>query len=353
MLQRVSIQNFKSLKDVTLDLQKVNLLIGPNNSGKTNFLKALESFQLIANNRWINNDSTFFNKQTDIKATIELDFDNSRAKDPYQKIIRWYSSMSLYNTNERSGWYINPENPSIQYNPFPLHSGFVEKELGQLMIYSLDPSKIKNASAIQQTKFVNPDCSDLSSFIFNLKENYWPLFQQLQEDFTKCIPEFKRIGVPADPTDGSKLNLKFFDFNETGYWSNEVSEGVLYFIGLLSILNQPNAPKLLILEEPEKGIHPRRIQDVINFIFRLVDDKDVQVIMTTHSPIVVDEFRDLPESVFIFDKDEKGATHVKNLQKDIIEPESELSKQHNIDPPQYLNGLGEAWKVGFLGGVPR
>lgn len=41
MLKRVSIQNFKSLKDVTLDLQKVNLLIGPNNSGKTNFLKAL------------------------------------------------------------------------------------------------------------------------------------------------------------------------------------------------------------------------------------------------------------------------------------------------------------------------
>ncbi|AQG81790.1 hypothetical protein AWR27_22275 [Spirosoma montaniterrae] len=44
MLKRVSIQNFKSLKDVTLDLQKVNLLIGPNNSGKTNLLKALAYF---------------------------------------------------------------------------------------------------------------------------------------------------------------------------------------------------------------------------------------------------------------------------------------------------------------------
>ena len=46
MLKRVSIQNFKSLKDVTLDLQKVNLLIGPNNSGKTNFLKALEGHSI-------------------------------------------------------------------------------------------------------------------------------------------------------------------------------------------------------------------------------------------------------------------------------------------------------------------
>src|SRR5215210_4576350 len=42
MLQQIRIQNFKSLKDVTLDLQQVNLLIGPNNSGKSNLLKALE-----------------------------------------------------------------------------------------------------------------------------------------------------------------------------------------------------------------------------------------------------------------------------------------------------------------------
>ena len=47
MLQKVSIQNFKSLKDVTLELQKVNLLIGPNNSGKSNFLKALERVKCL------------------------------------------------------------------------------------------------------------------------------------------------------------------------------------------------------------------------------------------------------------------------------------------------------------------
>ena len=53
MLKRVSIQNFKSLKDVTLDLQKINLLIGPNNSGKTNFLKALELLQLMTSRKKI------------------------------------------------------------------------------------------------------------------------------------------------------------------------------------------------------------------------------------------------------------------------------------------------------------
>ena len=56
MLQRVRIQNFKSLKDVTLDLQKVNLFIGPNNSGKSNFLKGLELFKNIEKN-FIDNEN--------------------------------------------------------------------------------------------------------------------------------------------------------------------------------------------------------------------------------------------------------------------------------------------------------
>ena len=51
MLQKIRIQNFRSLKDVTVDLQHVNLLIGPNNSGKSNFLKALEFFLSLINNK--------------------------------------------------------------------------------------------------------------------------------------------------------------------------------------------------------------------------------------------------------------------------------------------------------------
>ena len=51
----------------------------------------------------------------------------------------------------------------------------------------------------------------------------------------------------------------------------------------------------------------------MNFIRRLVAEKDIQVIMTTHSPLLLDEFAESPESVFVFDKDEEGATFVENL----------------------------------------
>jgi predicted ATPase len=190
------------------------------------------------------------------------------------------------------------------------------------------------------------------------------VFTQIEIDLHHCISEFDEIKLDDAPYVAEEQKRKFKEnsFKRLGlgsstknisFWADELSEGTLYFLALLSIVNQPNPPKLLLLEEPERGIHPRRIFEVIQFIFRLAEEKDVQVIMTTHSPIVVDMFKDMPESVFIFDKDEEGATHVKNLQRDVIEPETVKSNELGIEPPHYTDSLGDAWTVGFLGGVPK
>ncbi len=134
--------------------------------------------------------------------------------------------------------------------------------------------------------------------------------------------------------------------------ADEVSEGTLYFMALLAIIHQPSPPKLLMIEEPEKGIHPRRLHEVMSFIFDLADKKDIQIIMTSHSPQVVNEFEDFPESVFVFDN-ENGETGVRNLLKDIIEPSDKKSEETNLPKINYTKTLGEHWIYGFLGGVPK
>jgi predicted ATPase len=117
-------------------------------------------------------------------------------------------------------------------------------------------------------------------------------------------------------------------------------------------VHQPNPPKVLLLEEPEKGIHPRRIREVMNFIFQLAEQKDIQVILTSHSEHVLEDFATTPEAVFIFDKDEEGATFVKNLKKDIIEPSHKKSKKEGIEPIDFTSNIGENWFMGLMGGVP-
>ena len=380
MLKRVSIQNFKSLKDVTLDLQKVNLLIGPNNSGKTNFLKALEvANNLNKNVYYVGRDVCYLKHNTN-SPTFYYVFDDT---------LPWavsgdYNHYRIAENDENKDYPVDDitlkvgqgsnrelielpddfkENPVSYNKDVFLHN--LQYNLINVRIYKPDPNKLTKPGPVGTgEEILNADCSNLVGFLDLMLGKYRrPVFNRTEKDISTCIPEFDEINLEdATPTTDLKKIYGDKSFKRIGltnskqgvtYWADELSEGTLYFLALLCIINQPNPPKILLLEEPEKGIHPRRIFEVIQFILRLVEEKDVQVIMTTHSPIVVDMFKDMPESVFIFDKDEEGATHVKNLQRDVIEPETAKSKELGVEPPHYTDSLGDAWTVGFLGGVPK
>ena len=205
--------------------------------------------------------------------------------------------------------------------------------------------------------------ANIIAFLDILRDKYRDNFEAIEQDLQKCIPEFSRIQLEnvAATEDlekyfGDKTFKRLGLYNpqqKITYWADELSEGTLYFLALLCIIHQPNPPKLLLLEEPEKGIHPRRIKEVVDFIFNLAQEKDIQVIMTTHHPYVVNEFQDIPEAVFIFDKDEEGATQIKNLQTDIIEPSDKANDAQGLPHIKFTQDLAEHWVLGFMGGVPK
>ncbi|MBD2754550.1 AAA family ATPase [Spirosoma validum] len=379
MLKRVSIQNFKSLKDITLDLQKVNLLIGPNNSGKTNFLKALEfcydahgleeiemkigdedeaeeTGMFIIENYTIvekyNYLKTVFKRNGQSEVSFQLLFD-----DNVKAYIEWSAEKSriVRNVDGSNGKFFNAKE-SIQA---------LKNDLGKITIYKPDSNKLTQPGLVGTgEEVVNADCSNLVGFLDLMLGKYRrTVFNRTENDLSTCIPEFDEINLEdASPTDELKKLHGDKSFKRIGlsnskqditYWADELSEGTLYFLALLCIINQPNPPKLLLLEEPEKGIHPRRIREVMDFIFRLAEEKDIQIILTTHNENVLNEFTSMPEAVFVFSKDEEGSTHVKNLQKDIIEPSHQRSRETGTKEIDFTSNLGENWMYGLLGGVPE
>ena len=388
MLQKVSIQNFKSLKDVTLELQKVNLLIGPNNSGKSNFLKALEfikclSLKEIENNylKTISKKSDFFgkiqinkmsfgciltneDKEYNMLVGIEDGKYESYNVDRYETL----SGIHLSDVETQMFWLVDYVNNiprrSMTMDGIPiqyLFKGF----FNNVSIYKPDPNKLqKSFPIIPNQSLVNSDTSNLIAFFDTLRDEYPENFKSIENDLNKCIPEliglrFENVEVTKEDDlfkiygDKTFKRLGLYDnVNNITYWADELSEGTLYFLALLCIVHQPNPPRLLLLEEPEKGIHPRRIHEVMKFIFQLAEDKDIQVIMTSHNEHVLEEFRLIPEAVFIFDKDDEGATFVKNLQKDVIEPDTEKAIELGIEPIDYTDRIGENWFMGLMGGVP-
>ncbi len=375
MLKRVSIQNFKSLKDVTLDLQKVNLLIGPNNSGKTNFLKALEfcysahaskeieieleddedglnklMVKIHNVNETYNHSIIAFKKDHNSEVYFYLSFDDNSLTQ-----LEWSSNSSRILTQE-SGGKLSDNEEAVKR---------LKNNLGEIIIYKPDPNKLILSGPVGTgVEMVNADASNLIGFIDRMLGNKYrkSVFGRIETDLQTCIPEFDEINLD-DVTATEELRKQFGDksFKRIGltnseqgitYWADELSEGTLYFLALLCIINQPNPPKLLLLEEPEKGIHPRRIREVMDFMFRLAEEKGIQIILTTHNEHVLDDFATRPESVFVFDKDDEGATYVRNLQKDIIEPINQRNEELGLDPIDLTSNLSENWLYGLLGGVP-
>jgi len=357
MLQRVSIQNFKSLKDVTLDLQKVNLLIGPNNSGKTNFLKAITAFGIGSKI-----DSKYFrNGSTELKFEIKYKFedDSKFIKDLPSSVLLYKKKFTREITNQNNLvteifphelFFIDKNGLQSEFNnETPFLKEFYQYFQGP--IYTPNPLEIIKPTIINDDENVNSDSSNIISFLFNLSQNYQKSYESLQNEFAKCVGDLVRIGIPG--IGGSKHKIRLFDNLENGFWSDDVSEGVLYFLAILSIVHQPNPPKLLLLEEPERGIHPRRIGEIMNFIFQLAEEKDVQIILTTHNEHVLDDFATRPEAVFVFDKNEEGATEVRNLKKDIIDPSHQKSREYGLDGVDFTTNLSNNWLYGLLGGVPE
>jgi predicted ATPase len=118
--------------------------------------------------------------------------------------------------------------------------------------------------------------------------------------------------------------------------AKRLSDGTLHYLCLLAILCHPEPPPLICIEEPETGLHP----DILPTIAELMKEaaQRTQLIVTTHSDILVSAFSDMPEAVLVCEKDEDG-THFKRL-------EAEKLKEW-LD--EYT--LGEVWLRGGIGGT--
>lgn len=478
MITKLRIQNFKSLRDVTLDLQRVNLLIGPNNCGKTNVLKALVFFSEFLGENLPDEkrlqtlcyregtDSSIYGSAPfrltlqakedgsddigvghiyffpplpgvaiaeDISdrgifagiaragitcAELEQDIDlvgvakldaqfrsfvsvywgtsyislpsgytewggQGKAKDIPNNISS--QTRSIITEDSVSGVvlakegdakrYFTPAPTSIQaMQQYPavqhpvLHPtwdtvGNIWHTLEELVIYRPEPSILLEVYPVRNEEVVLYDASNLVAFLYTLRDRHQDVFERVTKDLRRFVPEFTDISfnlievekdspIRAKYGEYSYAKVGLRDKHKRTFWAEDLSEGILYFLSLLAIIHQPKPPKILLLEEPEKGMHPRRLREVLDLVFELAEEKDIQVIMTTHSPLVVDYFSDIPKSVFILEKPE-NETVVKNLQRDVIDPYNKECEDAGEEPIPYTDALGEHWKMGFLGGVPH
>ena len=179
--------------------------------------------------------------------------------------------------------------------------------------------------------WLQPDFSNLFLVLSTLQQNF-KVKKELIEALKGLNPDINDFGVTID---GSYLHAYVVE-GETDIPAVRLSDGTLRYLCLLAILLHPNPPSVVCIEEPELGLHPDIIPQLAEHI--KAASKRCQLIVTTHSDLLINCFTDQPNAVVVCERDEKG-THMQRLDAERLQPWLERYR------------LGQLWMTGELGGT--
>ena len=168
------------------------------------------------------------------------------------------------------------------YPPYHPHITAFREELRRWRFYYFDPGVMRQESALRAVDSLGPNGRDLSGFYLTMKVRDPDQFGSISKALPIVIPNAEYIN--PEITDEGLVKLLYKD-SGSKYSSRVISDGTLRVLGLLAIMSRFNKASTIGFEEPENGVHPRRL----SIIARLLDNATLngshtQVIVTTHSP---------------------------------------------------------------------
>ncbi len=370
LIEKIKLRNILSFGDKgeEIELQPLNIIIGQNASGKSNLVDVIKLLNALPEEKSL---SDFFNKNGGInewiwkgtktnnhlEVIITVEADNAQTLN-YQLILDSLEQRVIIvdeNIIEREKTVKN----RVQYidsanNNYLGKSFFTAKNIDLFdfinfflpfihifqKIRTFTDLNTNRKSEIRKpqlpdapNEFLEEDASNLS-IVLNDFEFRGAVKDKIIENLKKFNPQVKDYSVRIL---GGTVQLFIREEGlEKPISAMRLSDGTLRYLCLLAILCHPEPPPLICIEEPETGLHP----DILPTIAELMIEASArtQLIVTTHSDILVSSFSEIPEAVLVCEKDEDG-THFKRLEADKLKVWLE----------EYT--LGEVWMRGGIGGT--
>jgi len=330
-LTKLYIHNYKSFYDTTIELDKMNIVVGENNSGKSNLIDVLEFVELL------NKD---FDKAISIKGgfekilnynyneksiIIELEFEDNiflaKRRLTFNREVIVISSimcgklkediiplvtLSLrdnrkLNINKLKS-YSYQEN-ILKLNPskklFSLIYNFIFNSFYNIAkIYAFNTETIRNQSHKKSTDELKKDGSNLGKTLYEIKKNNPNSFEIISNSMIGVVNEIDAVDVQE--TFGNYL-IGFHEKDKT-IGIDMVSDGTINLLATITALNQKNESRLLAFDEPERYLHLK----AVNYLLDSFRASEKQILITTHSTEIL-KYANLDEIVFIY-RDSDGDT---------------------------------------------
>ncbi len=350
MLNKVIIDGYKSIRHIDLELKPINILIGSNGVGKTNFISFFKLINIIYEQRLYNytmqnNVERLFHyglKQTkELKGYLEFS-DNA-----YEVILQPRYNGSLFIAEESSyyrtnRYYISNLDESQIKDSTTFRDKWLREYLQSYKIYHFhDTSKsapLRGYANINDNRLLRTDGSNLPSFLYMLQQKYPKTLKRIELIIRSVMPYFGNFTLAPSVLDKSQINLQWNDMESNGKYfdANDLSDGSIRFIALATLLLQPVLPKVIIVDEPELGLHPAAIVKLAGMI-KSVAARGCQVIISTQSVNLINNFE--ADNIITVDRKDK---------------QSSFNRLDSEKLKSWLNdySLGDLWAKSVINGQP-
>jgi len=362
IIKRLHAENFLSLKDVTVKFGKLTVLVGPNAAGKSNILKALKtacsiaskSLRVIESQIGLKVEQLGFGGSQKFALMIEseimdkelvynVEVHKGRILKEELMIKKEGKLDTILKLDTRESWYIdhNLHRISVPMDSFGiLHKvknalndfGFTQLA-ERIRTYAFEPRVMKGVSAMPGALILDSSGSNLAGLLAHIKLIDKRLFSNIEETLQTILPEVQEIVIRPIGRDSFRLGLR-----EKGFETviTNISDGTLRLLAFITALNLGDP--VVAFEEPENCVHPYLLETLVD----LMRKSDCQVIITTHSPYLLNHIK--PEEVVVVEK-KNGKTLVKSIETS--EEKERVKRMLEEGIP-----MGEVWYSGEIGGVP-
>lgn len=364
MIKTVEFKNFKALRDVKVKLEPLTLLVGPNASGKTSILEGLHYLMQLG----AGPAAPFFVGQRHIGVlrscgadgpmllameggADEAQFRSERSVIPDGKNWRFGGRLSW------NGGTANFETDKPPTLPEPIQKALTAACSAALL--HLDPRRLAEPSYSTERKpRVEFDGGNLGATLADIALTAPNALQELLKRVAAVVHivdsiSIQRATITKEEYVASKGKTGVYERSHATYQGYEVqlvlrgggqvparavSEGTLITLGLLTVLSREPVPSLVMIDELERGLHPKALGELVRQIRALMSRfPDLQIIGTTHSPYLVDHFQ--PDEVRLTTLRDDGSVVVGSLNE---HPDFDRWKDE-MKPGEFWSTVGEDW----------
>jgi predicted ATPase len=359
-LDRIHIAGYKSIRDQTLNLGPLNVLIGANGAGKSNFIGV---FQLL-NEIVESNLQVFVGQEGGADRLLHF---GRKVTESIALELHWvlnsYSCQLVPTRNDRlifQDEHIVGQGRDWQVpHKVDLGKGHEETKLheeikrqGHIAMYVLDAlkswkiyhfhdtsaaAKVKQTGDLAHNLTLRPDGSNLAALLYRLQKTQAKIFSTIEDTLRMVAPFFGRFNLHPDGLNPDKIRLEWQEKGSDTYFdAHALSDGTLRFLSLATLLLQPTLPSTVLIDEPELGLHPYAITVLAGLLHAAASR--TQLVVSTQSVTLVNQLS--PEEIIIVDRQD-GESVFRRL------TEAEIAGW--IDD----YSLGELWEKNVLGGRPH